>query len=470
MATDFFSLEILSSTTTPEMKDGAAMTYDYWIDRFPSLWLLFLLLPLSPTAAFQGNSAKPATAVDAAAVLDLAEFELIAPVDGSEHAVVASQQYLSRGNVTDTTAQLRARLTDRKWKELEGATVSDQYASASFGKEKFSISLSVFPASQPGQVSVSINNHGNVDLKTLPMPEGSKLAYALPMSVMLFTERPVKETISECQRLLSDAGWEPFGTTTVSFFVKQNAVRLQVMISESPAQQGKTAIQVTSEQLSYDFAVPPNAQSIQYTDSTGQLVYETAHSREVELQWFKSTLSDAGWKATTESLVKVGFREIMIFRNSAGGMTEVTFQDVEDKIRVFVKFQTPAQAAREQAAAEVAVAKKQAEIKAAADAKMNPAVIEIASLPGAVIKSETGTQIELETDSGGAKKVLDPWVKKMTENGWVLNRIVDQKEVGQYELTRDKAQIDVGLVDPGFISGSITITTRGDFRLKIGAK
>ena len=187
-----------------------------------------------PNANAQSSASKPATAAQAAAALDLSQFELIDPVDSPNSQIIAQQSYRTKGKLTDVAKMLQANFKKAGCKELDGTTITDEYASAVFQKKGFTFSLSLTQGGQPGEALVTITNHGNVDLKTIPVPKGATQLYAFPISIAYTAASSVEETYKACQKLLLANGWERFGDTASSFLVKQNAVVLQVSVNECP--------------------------------------------------------------------------------------------------------------------------------------------------------------------------------------------------------------------------------------------
>jgi len=435
--------------------------------EFVGLAGAFLTIFTLSTGCSVAQESQPATVAEAAAVLDLTKFSPVDPANENGTMVVASQSYSSTATVSAAAKKVQQQFLQAGWKELDGSTFTDQYASATFQKSGFTVSVSVMPGNASAPSTVNINNHGNVNLKTLPKPAGAIEVYAFPTSIMLMTDASVDETGAQYKKLFAENGWELFGETTVSFFVKKNAVLLQVMVSSAPAQQGKTTIQITSNQMSVDLPAPPDVEGLQYSDTSGQLSFDSAKTQTEWVDWFKNKLGETGWKATTENPLKIDFREYLIFRNPAEELIEVSFSKFEEKTRINVQYQTAAQVAEEDRKAKEFAAKKLAENAAEQERKMNPEKISIVAPVGATAVAETPKQIEFSTASGTAKAALATWLVTWESEGWALKKIADENQLGEYELTKGETRISAGFVDPGFIPGSITVTLNGDLQLEL---
>ncbi len=417
----------------------------------------------------QSTTVMPAKSLEAAKVLDLSKFAKINPSQPQNVSteVIATQSYTAKGNAELIGKQVRDALIKHGLKELEGASYTEAYSSAVFESNGFKFTLMAFPASEKGEVMVSIQNHGNVALDKLPMPPDLKLSHSLPTVSAYLSDQTVEATSAACLKALEDQGWKPFGTTSVSFYVKKNAVRVSVMVMQAPAQGNKTMVQYSSEQMSADLPVPPEIEWLQYTDSPTLMTFRTHASKAALVEYFRETLRQDGWEATTNNLVEVGFREVQIFRRPAKDLIELEIDEVDGHLNCDLRYQTAAQveAQDERVEAQLEEAKKQAEMKA--ERAANPTVVGIAKLPNATIKEQADTRIEYGLKSGAAKSAVTQWAQALTNNGWELKKNVDTKEIGDYSLTKNGVELHIDYVDPGFIAAEVSIEVRGSYKLQV---
>jgi hypothetical protein len=416
--------------------------------------------------------AEPATAAQAASVLDLTSFPMV-DVDtdadaGQKTQLIASQSYPAKGTVINVAKKIQAELLKKGFTEAAGASITDDYGSATYVGRGFTITMTVFPGSKPTQSQVNIQNLGNVDLAKLPIPTGAKLLYAMPAVAAYVANAPVDKTKTEMQQLLRAQGWEPFGDTASSFYVKKNAIRLQVMITEAPGLDGKTSIQFSSEQLSVDLPTPPAFVSLQFTDSTGRMLMDSKQSQEEVVSYFKKSLGQIQWKPTTENTVRIGYEDCLIFRNEKKEMIEIKFRQVEGKTRADLRYQTAKQFAEDEKKADALIAELKKKREAEMERKKNPTKIEItAPTQSTASASGNNKSIEFTTKSGAAKASLQAWMKNQETEGWKKKVTIDTKEAGDYTLEKDGVEIHASFIDPGFIPGSITISVRGDYQLSV---
>ena len=262
----------------------------------------------------------PATAEQAARVLDLST---IALVDGGVPPWprgIASLSYPVKSDPKTAFEFYRKKLLTEGWKELPNSSVTSQGASGTFSRAGFVVSISAFPAGDPGMVQLVLQNHGNVKLDRLPVPPGAKPVYVGDVTAMYVTDGAVPAAAEAVHKLLLAEGWTPYGSAGNSSYYKQNAVRIGVTVASAPAQGGKTMISYISELMSADLPVPPDADELQYADSTKELRFETAADKNLVVDFYKKTLAENGWAPTLEKMVQVGDNDEMIFRNPAKDM------------------------------------------------------------------------------------------------------------------------------------------------------
>jgi len=330
------------------LPDNPAIKIDRKLGNFmtriwtPLLFILFCLVHAQLKAAPQQDS--PSTAAQAAQVLDLSTFALIEPLDEPNIQIIARQQYRAQLSLPELAQRLQKQLADAGCQELDGASYSETYGSGLYRKADFLWSVSLSPGKTPQETRVNIVNHGNVDLEKLPIPNDSTVMYSFPNSISYKSDLPPEDLQRSYREQWLAAGWELFGETTVSFFVKRQAVIVQVMIQAGPAATGgKTMVQLTSELMSADLPVPPYSGTCQYSDANGSLLFDSNLSQDELVAFFKQTLGERDWKATTELPIKINFRHHLIFRNPNQEYLELQFQNVEGKVRTDLRYQNARQ-------------------------------------------------------------------------------------------------------------------------------
>jgi len=417
--------------------------------------------PPAPAFAIDETVRTPATVEEAAKALDLTTFPLLPGAPELDRRSIAQLFYIAPGEVKAGYEFQKKSLVERAWKESPDPQVTDQYASGSFAKDGFTISVSVTP-DEPGKVRVSLHNHSNVNLAKLPVPPGAKLQYSFPAITSFVTEAPPEETAAAVRKLLLAQGWQPYGTAGDTQQFKRNAVELNARVLEHQAQPGKTFIDYTAQQLSADLPAPPDASSVQYADSNKRLDIYMPGTPETVVAFYQAALAPAGWKPTTDHAIKDGFEYFMVFRNPAKDMLTLTMwgtQDDKGQTRAHVVHKSAAQVAEEerQYKAAIAAAKKKEE-----EERNKPKPKAVVTLPaGAQNIDATAREIEFHVPSGMGKAAVDALAKELTAAGWKADAPVGEAEAGQLNFQKDGHSVSILYVDPGFIPAEITITGSG---------
>ena len=71
--------------------------------------------------------------------------------------------------------------------------------------------------------------------------------------------------------------------------------------------------------MSADLPAPADAQQLQYADVNAQLFFDTGATQQEIADFYRKAMGKSGWKATTDSPIKIDFKHEMIFRNPGNG-------------------------------------------------------------------------------------------------------------------------------------------------------
>jgi len=422
------------------------------------LLFFFGLTAASPFAA-DAKPAKPATVAEAVKVIDLSTFPLIEEPERPLVRRIAGLSYQAKGSVKEAFDFQKGKLTALIFKELPNGYSSDQAASGTFARDGFLVSVTVFESGTPGQASIMLTSHGNVDTAKLPVPKGAKSLYAMPVSAAFVTEAPLDKTAEEVRKLLVAQGWQPYGKAGDSQIFKQNAVRLNARVSSAPAQGGKTVIDYTSELMSADLPTPPEFVDAQYSDSTKQLLFDTKQSLEEVEKFYRETLAKGGWKPTLDHFTKSDFKQFLIFRNPQKDMLTLEAYPVDEILRVTLQHQSKAEVAEIERLSKGEQERKVAEKEKKAKEKsgMKLAIL----LPEGAKDIEAGkSQIEFNLASGKAKAAVEDLRKKLRKDGWEETEATLDDAAGTILFEKkDGLTVTILYVDPGLIPAEITISS-----------
>src|SRR5690606_16759810 len=107
------------------------------------------------------------------------------------------------------------------------------------------------------------------------------------------------------------------------------------------------------------------------------------------------------------------------------------------------------------------------EAVAAAEKKANPAKLSLPAPASATAGTHSAKSLEFSTASGTASATVATWLKAREAEGWKLNKVVDTKQAGVYQLSQEGRELQIDFVDPGFIPGTISIKAVGNFQLEV---
>jgi len=402
-------------------------------------------------------TAKPATAADAMAALNLLTLPAFKGAVEPVNRTVGHMSYNAPGDPQAAFEFHRQQLLKQKWIELPGSAVTDQYASGMFTRHGFLASLSASPLGEPEMVNVALILHGNVDLQKLPIPTDLKPVYVGPQVAMYSSDVPVELTIAACHKLLLAQGWLPYGQAGDSQFFRQNAIRLTANIAAAPAQMGKTMVSYSAEQLSAEVPAPVENVQLQYSDSTKQVLFDTQESEDAIEEFYRTTLTKQGWKATTDKPFAIDWKRGLIFRNKAMDMLELEMYEVEDEkvLRVTVRHYTAAEQEAIEQAADAALAAKQNSPMP----KLEKIKITIPS--GADVTEITEKTLEFTVATGQGKAAAAAIRQALSDAEWKEHVTTADDTLGVIEFTKGEQKLSLHYVDPGFIPAEITIKGSG---------
>jgi len=412
----------------------------------------------------------PATVEQAAKVLDLSTFPLMDGAKSTELRHVANASYVAPGDAKKALEFHRKAFVAQGWKELPNSTTTDDSASAMFARDGFVVSLSVIPFEKT-DVSVRLQNLGNVKPGQLPVPPGAKPVYVGDPTAMYETEAALPATADAIRNLFIARGWVPYGKAGDSDYFKQNAILATATVSSAPARGGKTMIQYSNQLISSDIPAPQNVEDLRYVDEPPELTFATAN-RDVIVDFYRNALAAAGWKSTMDKLVDVDEKLTMIFRNPAKDMITLSMPYVYgDKLGVSVRFQSAAEIAElDRKIKELAPKlRAEAEAKAAKEAaelaeKNKVPKVPIALPADAKEVKQTTDSIKFTVGKGKAKAAVESLRKQFRDAGWKEDVAAIEKMAGMLSFSKEGGQsVTITYSDTGFMPTEVSVSAfRGE--------
>jgi len=425
-----------------------------------------------------GDAVKtPATVEQAAKILDLSMFPQMDGAKSSESRHVANASYVAPGDAKKALEFYRKTFVAQGWKELPNSTTTDESASAMFARDGFIVSLSVIPYEKTG-VSVRLQNLGNVKPGQLPVPPGAKAVYVGDPTAMYDTTTAVPATADAVRNSFIAQGWVPYGDAPDTAVFKKNAILATAYISSAPARGGKTSIQYSNQLISSDIPAPPNVDDLRYVDEPPELTFATTNQDAV-VDFYRKTLTAAGWKSTMEKMVDVDGKPTMIFRNPAKEMITlaVPYDYGSGKLGVSVRFQSATELAERDrkmkemaprliAEAEAKAAKEAAEAAALAE-KNKPPKVAVTLPAGAKDVKQTNDSIKFTLGKGKAKAAIESLRAQFRDAGWKEDHATMEKMAGTLLFSKEGGgSINVTYSDTGFMPTEVSVSA---FRAELEA-
>jgi hypothetical protein len=411
----------------------------------------------------QGPMQKPATVDEAAKNLDLRSFPLEPGAKDPGGRRLASLYYESKGSVKKVYDNQRKLLVERGWKEQPNSYISDESASGTFAKNGFVTSMSVSASGGPenGTVQIMIQQHGNVNMAKLPIPQGAKTTYTGPTTAMFVTDDDREKTAQFCRERLVAQGWLPYGTAGDSLIFKQNAVELNTMISSAPAQGGKTMIQYSAQLMSVDLPPPPDPVRAHYADSTKDLEFDVKSEPEALVAYYMKELGKAGWKPTTEQPILDGTHHMIIFRNSTHDMMTLEFNAVDNLLRGTLKHLSAAEVEEMDRRAKAASARAKANARRRGEPTAKP-VVKLSLPADAKEIHQDGGDLKFVVAAGKAKSTVESLRNSLREAGWEVEASSLEKIAGVVSLAKKgSGSVTINYTDTGVKPAEVSITGFG---------
>lgn len=339
--------------------------------RSAALVVCFLagIAVFSETCRAQGAKNDAATIEEATKVLDLRTLSLPAMAEPSGDRQLSSMTYNTSEDPKAAYKFHHDQLVKAGWTELPGTSLDAAYASGTFQKSGFTLSITTTMIGE-GKTMVSLNNHGNVALSSLPVVKGAESVFANAITAIYSTKEPVEKVTAATRELLSKAGWVAYGESDLGaeqkiFNLKKNAILLNVMISVAPAQNNQTSIMMNVSLLSADLPAPADAKELQFTPMFKTLSFQTAMDYEAVGKFYQTELAKQGWKSTAPEIAESEDdfgrpQGLMVFRNKAEDMITLELKKLDEVTDVTIKHQTKEEWKEEEERAKEAIKNAQA--------------------------------------------------------------------------------------------------------------
>jgi hypothetical protein len=419
------------------------------------------------TVAF--GDGTPATVDEAAKVLDLRTIDLFDGAEAPGNRTVAHLFYQAKTSVEKAHRFHEDALKMAGWQVLADGYVSEQMAAGTYGRNGFKVSLSVMSGSDPGTVTITMTNHGNVDTSKLPAPDNSKPFYATPVSHAYLTTATTEAAAAALREKLTTSGWEPYGDAGDVTNYKQHAVLLHVRVATAPAQANQTFVDFSTELMSADLPAPPDALRVQYAESNRQLSFDAKGSLDEVVSHYRKRLGLGDWKATTENMIESDFEQFLVFRNPGKDMLTLKLRSVDGITRGSLQFLSADDVQKLEA--ELAASKPKGADPDMAEEDPVAAEMEVPETPNLIVEvplagsakvtDASDTALEITLASGSGKSAAEALRKHFLGAGWAEETAVLEKVAGNVTVTKEGCMLAIVYSDIGIESAEMTVMSVG---------
>lgn len=430
--------------------------------------------PTTATEAEPGDSeqaielGEPASLMEAAEAIDLREMPTLSATASMGEPEVGSLSYQSSEKIPAVLDFYRPKLVELGWQELpEMAYLEEAVGQLYFTKGDFMLYLG---ASQMGedQVMVSLINHGNVDVRALPVYSEAETIYGdSPTSSIYATPAKVAEVVEFTRKELAALGWQEYLRPNTSYaddpnqqslsFI-QNGLELSAFIAVAPAQDGKTTAQYSVRVLSHELPVMAEASQLQFDEHMIYVSYIAPDNAEAVLNFYREKLTGMGYEEAVEAQVP---DDSLLFTNdempllltvpaNSAGQTEVVLRRLE--------------------AEELAALTGTAEEDVEAPAEVEPAGDEMAeaglsafNLPSPADATAVDFDADLEeitvTSPSDIKTLVEFYREALPAQGWQEEEMfaMVEENIGSLMFEQGEASLNMTLFNDGF-SGETEIS------------
>jgi hypothetical protein len=215
------------------------------------------------------------------------------------------------------------------------AELSKQMRRFSYTKDGFTLTAYVHEverASGEGQrAALNINNHGNLDVATLPRPENADLKDTQAGVITYTTTLSVAEAIARVRKQLAEAGWPEYQRLDgldlgskemqLSEYVR-NGIHLSASVYSYPSLGKKPYVQFTMSTVNSELPVAPDAKDLRFDKDKARMQYRLSAPLDEVAKLFRQHFEQLGWKPFGKGAVK-GERSVALAYQLGNDITRV---------------------------------------------------------------------------------------------------------------------------------------------------
>ncbi len=363
--------------------------------------------------------------------------------------------YQAKGTLKEAFDFHKQDLLGNNWREFPGGYQSEQYCSATYERDGYKISLTIFANGTEGETSVTMVQHGNVNLASVPRTADMVPTFAGPVIAMYSGTQPLAACKEANRKLILQAGWEPYGEAGEAFFFRRGQNRLTVNFGTDANDPNATIAQYSVDLMSVEIPALAGAKRVQYSDYPMQLSIDIDLPLAELFAQYRDKLAPLGWTATTENSFKVGFQENLIFSHPTKALLTIEAHQIDDGTRALLRVQSAADVALEQQAFEAAMAKRKQDAAMQDKPSLVPLIVRIPKAAQG-LKLET-SEIKFTMEPTKGKLLAQAWQKIFEKDGWKTETATLEAVAGVVLMVKEKMSLTISYTDTGILPAEISL-------------
>jgi hypothetical protein len=278
--------------------------------------------------------------------LDFAQLEI---PEGFElqQASTATAVFTASHKVKPAFEAIAGSLSKKGWEDQQafaGRQIMEEFASAQFKNGEFTLSVAV--SSIAGQTQVVLNNHGNLDTRKVPRPQGAKPDFEERFTSIYTVPGSVQQAVQSCRQKLAAEGWQEYmapGTTNPEdperavLEFRYGPLNLNVYITIAPAQGGKTSLQYTAQLLADELPWPADVARAEFSPTALELAATTEKPVDELVKFYGAELKGLGWTADAGWMIVDDDSADLIFRDDREKLIRLKLSSSNEGTRIEVE-------------------------------------------------------------------------------------------------------------------------------------
>jgi hypothetical protein len=192
------------------------------------------------------------------------------------------------------------------WKREGPATsesITDSFAQLGMCKDGHLLRITAI-GGQPKESSITFEQAGNLDSRTLPRIEGAEDQFSDQSSSLYFAKAKIDEATATLRRLLNAAGWQEYDRAfsqkavrpdAEDLLFRKKAYSLGVSISKPAARPNMIAVQYFVKTLARDLPAPADAKHVEIEDSRWILKCEVPGDLKSAADYYRTAMREIGF-------------------------------------------------------------------------------------------------------------------------------------------------------------------------------